>query len=98
MRPREARRSSPGAAMPRTSACALLALVLGVAAAAEGYRDTPLIPGQTWHVHDADRPQPRVIAPGTASTAEQPGKPPSDAVVLFDGGDCSRWRTAWKIE
>jgi hypothetical protein len=41
--------------------------------------------------HDRSRPQPAVVAPATASTQEQPGKPPSDAVVLFDGKDVSQW-------
>lgn len=38
-----------------------------------------------WSIHDRNRPQPRVITPGTPSTADKPGKPPSDAIVLFDG-------------
>ncbi len=38
-----------------------------------------------WAVHDRNRPQPPVVTPGTVSTQEQPGKPPSDAIVLFDG-------------
>jgi len=38
-----------------------------------------------WAVHDQNRPQPPVVTPGTFSSADQPGKPPSDAVVLFDG-------------
>lgn len=38
-----------------------------------------------WAVHDMNRPQPPVVTPGTFSTPEQPGRPPSDAVVLFDG-------------
>jgi hypothetical protein len=69
-----------------------------------GYKDTPMLPGDKWHVHDGDRPQPKVIDPGTASTQEQAGRPPSDATVLFDGKDLSHWRTrgdrpaAWKIE
>ena len=29
-----------------------------------GYRDTPVIPGQKWRVHDADRPRPKVVDPG----------------------------------
>ena len=38
-----------------------------------------------WAVHDHNRPQPAVVTPGTFSTQDKPGKPPADAVVLFDG-------------
>jgi len=38
-----------------------------------------------WAVHDRNRPQPPLVAPGTPSTQQQPGKPPSDAIILFDG-------------
>lgn len=67
-----------------------------------GYSDTPVLPGQKWRVHDIDRPQPPVVTPGA-----QPGQPPSDAVVLFDGKDLSRWTArirgkevapGWKVE
>ena len=58
-----------------------------------GYKDTPMLPGGQWHVHDGDRPLPPVITPGTCSTQEAPGKAPSDAVVLFDGKDLSHWRS-----
>jgi hypothetical protein len=51
-----------------------------------GYTDTPPIPGQKWRVHDVDRPHPPVITPGAT-----PGAPPSDAIVLFDGKDLSKW-------
>jgi len=51
-----------------------------------GFTDTPMLPGQKWHVHDPDRPHPRVVTPG-----KEPGAAPSDALVLFDGKDLSKW-------
>ncbi len=51
-----------------------------------GYTDTPVIPGQTWRVHDVDRPAPPLVSPGATA-----GAPPSDAIVLFDGKDLSKW-------
>ena len=69
-----------------------------------GFQDTPLLPGGKWHVHDGTRPQPPVVTPGTPSTPEAPGKAPSDAIVLFDGHDLSKWRaedgspSGWKVE
>jgi hypothetical protein len=68
-----------------------------------GYDDTPMLPGSQWRVHDSRRPQPTVVEPGTSSTPEQAGRPPSDAVVLFDGTDLSRWtgregEAKWKVE
>src|SRR5690242_21095124 len=29
-----------------------------------GYTDTPLVPGQKWHVHDPARPHPPKVTPG----------------------------------
>jgi len=49
------------------------------------------VPDPQWLGHDRDRPQPAVVSPGTSSTQEQPGQPPSDATVLFDGKDLSPW-------
>src|SRR5438105_2743811 len=58
-----------------------------------------------WHVHDRARPQPPVVTPGAFSTQEQPGNPPSDATILFDGKDLSKWvdktgngEAKWKVE
>ena len=67
-----------------------------------GYDNTPVIPGQKWRVHDVSRPRPPAITPGS-----EPGRPPSDAIVLFDGKDLSQWTTfikgqpaepKWKVE
>lgn len=44
-----------------------------------------------WLIHDINRPVPEVITPGTASTPDQPGTAPSDAVVLFNGEDLTGW-------
>ncbi len=57
-----------------------------------------------WKIHDPNRPLPPVIDPGTASTQDSPGRPPSDATVLFDGKDLSKWvhkdgsAPKWKVE
>ncbi|MBI4660493.1 MAG: DUF1080 domain-containing protein [Verrucomicrobia bacterium] len=48
-------------------------------------------PGASWKTHDFRRPRPPVVQPGTPSTSEQPGKGPSDSIVLFDGKDLSQW-------
>ncbi len=55
-----------------------------------GYTDTPIIVGQTWHVHDPDRPHPATVTPGPYFVE----LPPSDAIVLFDGTDLSHWQLA----
>lgn len=77
------------------------ALVFGTCvmllAIASGYSATQK---HRWAVHDKNRPLPPVVAPG-----KQPGQPPSDAIVLFDGSDLSQWASTkdsgtakWKVE
>jgi hypothetical protein len=78
--------------MKSTKSLALVAniTVLGLIHAAAPFRSLAQ-PDPNWIDHDRDRPQPAVIMPPTPSTQEQPGTPPSDAVVLFDGKDVSQW-------
>ena len=75
----------------------LLAALSGILALAQtpppkvnhdlGFDDTPMLPGLPYHVHDYNRPHPPVVTP-----SDRPGGAPSDAVVLFDGRDLSKWR------
>jgi hypothetical protein len=60
-----------------------------------GYKDTPKLPWCEYLVHDPDRPAPKRINPGPAP---QPAPAPSDAIVLFDGKDPSKWeKNDWKL-
>lgn len=89
-------------------ALCLAAVAFGLPAFAEdqpekidGFRDTPMEAGGKWHVHDPDRPQPPVVTSGESFSHGAPA--PSDAEVLFDGKDLSKWQTPsgddakWKI-
>jgi len=81
---------------------ALLAITVGVIASAsslgwnvvqqkEGYTDTPFIfTGSKWRVHDANRPTPAIVTPAPAGAAVAA---PSDAIILFNGKDLSKWST-----
>lgn len=63
-----------------------------------GYQDTPMLPSN-FHVHDPDRPIPAQVTPGRSSTDEQVGSAPSDAIVLFDGGDLAQFEPCeWEID
>lgn len=61
-----------------------------------------IVPELKWKQHDRNRPLPPIVTPATPSVQSQPGKPPSDSVVLFDGKDLSAWvdkngnPTQWK--
>jgi hypothetical protein len=80
------------------------ALLLSSAAAVVSLRTTALaqepIP---WPIHDESRPHPVVVDPGTGVPQATPGRPPSDAISLFDGRDLSAWQAqdggpaAWKV-
>jgi hypothetical protein len=77
----------------RTKPATLILLTLSLTAAtafADGafYGDPP-DETHPWSIHDMNRPQPPLVTPGTPSTQEKPGKPPSDAVILFDGTEAS---------
>ena len=80
--------------LPKKSAVLLAAgaLALGAVVYAQE-RQGPQQPWSKWHVHDMSRPTPPIITPPTPSTQEQPGQPPSDAIVLFDGKDLSHWQS-----
>lgn len=53
-----------------------------------------------WKAHDLSRPQPKVVTP---AELDAPSAPPSDAIVLFDGKDLSKWQAnngkdaKWKV-
>ncbi len=60
----------------------------------QGYTDGPKLPGVPYGVHDPARPQPRIVESGGAMII----KPPSDAVVLFDGKSLDAWSPGWEIK
>lgn len=75
----------------KTILLAVIVTVVFVTGCGEKYR---------WAVHDPGRPRPEVVGP-----AENIGRPPSDAVVLFDGTDLLQWEMVkdgsagkWKVE
>ncbi|MEO0796090.1 MAG: DUF1080 domain-containing protein [Verrucomicrobiota bacterium] len=60
--------------------------------------ETPIIPGSIYRVHQGDRPQPKRVIP-PAFEAGEVVPPPSDAIVLFDGGNLDQFRpNGWLLE
>ena len=61
------------------------------------------IPVIKWKPDDRSQHKPPVLTPGTESSQTSAGKPPSDAIVLFDGHDLSGWlgkkgaAAPWKV-
>jgi hypothetical protein len=66
----------------------VLAALIAQQAHRPGYTDTPILPGQKWHVHDPNRPHPNLVTPGAV-----PGAAPSDAILLFDGNSLAAWKS-----
>lgn len=46
-----------------------------------------------WKPSDVTRPRPPIITPASPGTQDKPGRPPSDAIVLFDGKGLSQWES-----
>ena len=78
----------------KTAVLAIIAVVFPIAVSCSAVE-------RVWKVHDMERPAPKVVTPGVASTQTAP----SDAIVLFDGSDLSEWvndktgkTPGWKVE
>jgi hypothetical protein len=84
--------------MSRLAPCVVLLLAVALAVVAQDTKkdDPPKKDAVKYRPGDMKRPRPQVIEPPTAGTEDAPGKPPSDAVVLFDGKDLSRWYRSGK--
>ena len=86
--------------LPRIGLIAGILLVLGALPLSQD--STAQVPSlDHWKVHDKDRPQPPMVDPGPQP---DPIPPPSDALILFDGDDLTRWETTkgkparWTVE
>ncbi len=66
-----------------------------------GYQDTPRMPwtGGKYHVHDPDRPIPKVVLPRLPDAPPPSAPAPSDAIVLFDGRQTDSWDApSWTVQ
>ena len=81
-------------ALTATCTVFLLSSTSRAAVSAQPFYGDPPDEHHPWAVHDGNRPQPAVVTPGTFSSEAQPGQPPSDAIVLFNGTNLSNWESA----
>jgi len=99
--------------MQRPRLLPLILLALGAASlhAANPKQEQPLAPGSIYRANDPSRPRPPLVTPPGFSTQEKAGAAPSDAIILFDGKDLSKWmreprkdsppgddKPTWKVE
>jgi hypothetical protein len=84
--------NSPASLFILLGSTSLLALSASAASAGPRFYGDPPDDHHPWAVHDGNRPQPPRVVPGTFSQPQQPGRPPADAVILFDGTDLSKWQ------
>lgn len=70
------------------------AIMLGGILAATALIAAAVAEKDQWKVNDRSRPNPPVVTPGECSTQDHAGRSPSDAIILFDGHDLSKWRAA----
>ncbi|MFM1868844.1 MAG: hypothetical protein RL591_2252 [Planctomycetota bacterium] len=83
---------------PALSLVALVALpatflIAAAPLAQDAAKATDKTDKKEWGVHDKDRPQPAMVAPGGH------GKAPSDAIVLFDGKNLDAWTGGqWEVK
>lgn len=83
---------------------AAASMTFGLTAFCAAQEKGPQQPWSLYKVHDMERPKPPVVEPAPALS--EPIKPPSDAIVLFDGKDLSKWEAdgkpggepTWKVE
>jgi hypothetical protein len=65
-----------------------------------GYQDTPLLPwtGNKYHVHDPDRPLPKVVLPRPLQDPLPAAPLPSDATLLLGGDTLDQWEpSTWQM-
>ena len=79
-----------------------LSLLIGVFITVVGWLPGSAQTQPKWKPRDMSRPAPLIVDPGTPSTESNPGRPPEDAIVLFDG-NLSKWsqkdgsEAKWKV-